>query len=218
MANAADRVYAAIRARIENGAYPSGRRLKEEELAEELGVSRTPVRDALRRLRNDQLVRFVPNRGAFVTAWSVEDADQIFVLRSLLEAYAAELASEKITEAELLRLQELAHEIDAAAQQRSEANHRRIAVLNNEFHRMVLAAAHSRRLEETVSWLVELPLVLQTLERFDDADLQRSCSQHHELIAALRARDRRWASAVMRAHILAARNIYLQAPWDKPGG
>ena len=76
MANAADRVYAAIRARIENGAYPSGRRLKEEELAEELGVSRTPVREALRRLRNDQLVRFVPNRGAFVTAWSVEDADQ----------------------------------------------------------------------------------------------------------------------------------------------
>ena len=209
MATAAQRAYTAIRSGIESGTYPSGHRLKEGELADEIGVSRTPVREALRRLATDQLVRFVPNRGAFVAAWSVDDIDQIFVLRSMLESYAAELAADKITPEEVERLGALASAIEEAAVARSEEAHRTVGALNNEFHRLVLGAAHSTRLEETVSWLVEFPIILETLGRFSDEDLRRSCAQHRELVEALQARDGRWAASIMRAHILAARRVYL---------
>ncbi len=212
MANAVDRAYAEVRKRILSGKYAAGLRLKEEQLAAEIGVSRTPIREALRRLNAEQLVKFVSNQGAYVTAWSEEDVDQLFVLRSMLESYGAELAATKASAAQIERLDALAREIDTASQIRDEGHHSEFLALNNEFHRLILTAAHSERLEVMISGLVEIPVMLRTLDRYSDDELQRSCAHHHELVAAFRARDGRWAASIMRTHLLAARTAYLGPP------
>ncbi len=212
MANAVDRAYAEVRKRILSGKYAAGLRLKEEQLAAEIGVSRTPIREALRRLNAEQLVKFVSNQGAYVTAWSEEDVDQLFVLRSMLESYGAELAATKASAAQIERLDALAREIDTASQIRDEGHHSEFLALNNEFHRLILTAAHSERLEVMISGLVEIPVMLRTLDRYSDDELRRSCAHHHELVAAFRARDGRWAASIMRTHLLAARTAYLGPP------
>lgn len=217
LANAVDRAYAEVRSRILAGTYASGLRLKEERLAADIGVSRTPVREALRRLNAEHLIRFVPNQGAFVASWSQEDVGQIFVLRSMLESYACERAASRIEPDALERLEELADRMDQASRVRDAAHHRRFLELNNQFHRGILAAARSERLERMLSWLTEVPLMLRTLDRYSDADLRRSCSHHHELVAALRARDGHWAASIMRAHLLSARTAVLGHAGEEPG-
>ena len=212
MANAVDRAYAELRTRILSGRYAAGLRLKEEQLATEIGVSRTPIREALRRLNSEHLVKYVSNQGAHVASWSEEDVDQLFTLRSMLESYAAELAAGKITAEQIERLDRLANEIDAASRVRDEDHHSQFLELNNEFHRLILAAAHSERLGVIISWLVDIPIMLRTLDRYSDENLRRSCAHHHELVAALRARDGNWAAAIMRTHLLAARTAYLGPP------
>lgn len=212
MGSAVDRAYAELRTRILSGKYAAGLRLKEAELAAEIGVSRTPIREALRRLNAEHLVKFVSNQGAHVVSWSEEDVDQLFVLRSMLESYAAELAARRITAKQSEQLEALANEIDEVSRVRDEEHHGQFLTLNNRFHRLILTAAHSERLEAIISSLVEIPIMLRTLDRYSDEDLRRSCTHHHELVAALRARDGRWAASTMRTHILAARTAYLGPP------
>ena len=114
--------------------------------------------------------------------------DQLFVLRSMLESYGAELAATKASAAQIERLDALAREIDTASQIRDEGHHSEFLALNNEFHRLILTAAHSERLEVMISGLVEIPVMLRTLDRYSDDELRRSCAHHHELVAAFRAR------------------------------
>jgi DNA-binding transcriptional MocR family regulator len=85
---AVERAYEAIRGGIFSGDHPAGSRLREEELAERIGVSRTPVREALRRLDAEGLVEFMPNRGAHVASWSEDDLREIFGLRACSRASA----------------------------------------------------------------------------------------------------------------------------------
>ena len=114
MAQAAQRAYEHLRARLLAGEFPAGSRLPEEELAAAAEVSRTPVREALRRLHAEGLVEFVPNRGAHVASWTERDLDEIFGLRALLESHAAELAAPRISGADLGRLSALQDQMDAA--------------------------------------------------------------------------------------------------------
>ena len=104
MAAAVERAYEAIRDRILHRAYAPGSRLKEERLAEEIGVSRTPVREALRRLHIEGWVEFVPNQGAVVSAWTESVVEEVFAIRALLESYGAEMAARNATEAQVAEL------------------------------------------------------------------------------------------------------------------
>jgi DNA-binding GntR family transcriptional regulator len=92
MTQAADRAYSALRGGILDGRYGSGARLGEIEVADELGLSRTPVREALRRLGSEGLVEVQPRRGARVRAWSTQDLEETYELRALLEGLAARRA------------------------------------------------------------------------------------------------------------------------------
>ena len=89
MGKAAETAYAVIRKRILAGDFSRGERLREEELAQIAGVSRTPIREALRRLDAEGLVEFLPNRGASVTAWTEQELDDLYAARALIEGYAA---------------------------------------------------------------------------------------------------------------------------------
>ncbi|OHX01756.1 GntR family transcriptional regulator [Micromonospora sp. WMMB235] len=205
MGRATQSAYESIKTRILGGAYEPGKKLSEEDLAAAVGVSRTPVREALRRLHAEGLVDWEANRGATVPAWREQDLEEIFELRALLEGYGAELAATRITPEEIVRLRELCAEMEgyAAGQRRDRAD--RIAVCNAQFHEIILGAGRNRRLSALLGAVVQTPLVNRTFRRYDEAAMARSMSHHRELIDAFEARDRAWAGSVMRAHILAAR-------------
>lgn len=208
---AADKAYQTIRSNILSGKYPSRAHLKEEELAEEIGVSRTPIREALRRLNSEHLVRYVANQGATVARWSLDDVDQIFTLRSMLESYAAKLAAGRITDEEISDLESLARRMDAIASSRDKDSRERITPLNHEFHYIIVDAVKSEYLKRMLSWIIEIPIMLRTFTYYSDGDLRRSMDHHREIIAAFRAHDGEWAQAVMCSHIHAARRVYFDA-------
>lgn len=211
MVRAVDRVYTRLRADILDGVHPPGARLGEAELAEATGSSRTPVREALRRLEVEGLVEVLPHRGARVPDWTAEDLEEIYDLRMLLESAAARRAATRATAADLDRMDELCRLMEAAVEPGAGQDLDRVAELNAEFHDIVRAAAASGRLVSMLNAVVQLPLVMRTFHRYSPADLARSSAHHRELAAALRARDGTWAESVMRAHVLAAKAVLLRA-------
>ena len=205
MRDAVETAYRAIRAGIVDGTYASGQHLTGEKLAQAAGVSRTPIREALRRLHAEGLVRMVPNQGAYVTGWTAADISQMFDLRAVLESYAAELATPLLTGAQIDRLAELAERTHSLAQERPAGFRQALAQANSALHLTIVDAAANTRLAAMIASVVEMPLVMRTLGVYTQDDLLRSAGHHRELVLAFRARDPLWAAAVMRSHVLAAR-------------
>jgi DNA-binding GntR family transcriptional regulator len=205
---ASQQAYNTLRAEIIEGVHPPGARVTEQEVAASAGVSRTPVREALRRLESEGLLRFVPHQGAFVTSWSDQDAEDIFDLRAMLESYAARLAASKASTEDVGHLRGLAEEQCREAAERSPGYLERIADLNSRFHRLLQQAAASAPLQATLATLSSAPLVLQTFRDYDDDDLNRSAHHHLEMVVAIEARDGDWAASVMHSHVMAARRAF----------
>ncbi|MBW8482827.1 GntR family transcriptional regulator [Actinomadura parmotrematis] len=202
VARAADVAYAALREMILTGGAAAGSRLGEAELAGTLGLSRTPVREALARLGADGLVEVLPHKGARVVRWSAADLEEIFELRGVLEPYAAGRAARRgLPDGALAELEAFCDGMEEAA---AAGGFQRVAELNDRFHAAVIAASGNRRLPPLLTSVVHAPLVLGTFHRYDAASLARSMAHHREITAALRARDPAWAGAVMRSHIRAA--------------
>jgi len=208
---AAQRAYNTLRTGIIEGVYPPGARVTEQEIAASAKVSRTPVREALRRLEAEGLLRFVPHQGAFVTRWSEQDAEDIFELRAMLEGHAARLAANRATDEDVQQLRRLAEEQCAEAADRSPGYLERIADLNSQFHRHLQQVAASTRLQASLATLSSAPLVLQTFRNYDGDDLNRSAHHHMEMVEAIEAGDGDWAAAVMHSHVMAARQAFRNA-------
>lgn len=215
MSKATEHAYKQIRENILSGKYYAGLHLTEEMLVGDIDVSRTPVREALRQLNSEHLVQFVPNQGAFVTTWSEDDVDDIFSLRTMLEGYSTFRAAERISEESIKELEQYADEIESLSTTRNTESHAKMIELNHRFHTTILQAASSERINRMLSWLVEIPMILKTLEMFDDADLARSNYQHRELISALKNRDGQWAQSIMESHLRAAHNVYVNKNSDR---
>jgi DNA-binding GntR family transcriptional regulator len=199
---AAEVTYATIRRQILSGERASGEWLREGDLAAVIGVSRTPVREALRRLAAEGLVRHEPNRGVQVEDWGVADLDEIFSLRSQLEPWGCGLAATTGL-ADLDTLGRLADRMDEEAR-RDPPDLDAITQLNNEFHRGILEASGNGRLVGLVSSVVEVPLVWRTFSHYSPEAMRRSLAHHHEIVQALAAGDAEWAESVMRSHVRAA--------------
>ncbi|WP_207920216.1 GntR family transcriptional regulator [Saccharopolyspora aridisoli] len=210
MSQAAARAYRALREDILTGMRPAGTRLREEQLAEDYGLSRTPVREAIRRLQADGLVQVVPNRGAEVVSLSAEDFEEIFGLRSVLESYAARNAALR-GDADVARLRELCGAMEQQlGRLDDDGAHDEITRLNMEFHQAIHQAGGRRLLPELLSKVIEVPLVRRTFHRYTSVELNRSFTQHRELTDAIEAGDGDWAHAVMQSHVLAARATLLR--------
>jgi DNA-binding GntR family transcriptional regulator len=209
--DAVEAAYVAIRGAILDGTYASGQHLSGESLAGSVGFSRTPVREALRRLHAEGLVRVVPNHGAYVTGWSATDMAQMIALRAVLESHAAELATPLLSDAQIDRISHLAEITYRLAAERPADFARDIAVANSALHLTIVEAAANARLAAMIASVVEMGVVIRTLHAYSQDDLLRSAGHHRELALAFRARDPLWASAVMRSHLLAARRAIMGA-------
>jgi DNA-binding GntR family transcriptional regulator len=202
---AVDKAYSTVKQGIIEGRYPGGGRITEQEVAAAAGVSRTPVREALRRLQSEGLVDFTPNFGAVVTAWTEADSDEVFELRAMLEAYGAHRAARHATGEQLAGLRQLAEAQVRESLERKPGYLDRISEINNRFHHGIQEAAASPRLARALSSLIEAPLVMKTFHIYTPDDLVRSAQHHLELCSALESRDAEWAASVMRSHVHAAR-------------
>lgn len=209
VSTSASDAYEALRARLTAGEFRAGMRLTELQIAHELQLSRTPVREALRRLVNDGLLRFVPNVGTFVPSWSEQEIRDLFDLRVMLESRIARLAAKRITAAEIDQLISLQERIETRGARTDAANLKRINPLNREFHRLISAASRNTRMSEMLSNAIEIPLVQQTFARYTPEQLARSFRHHREVIDAFIAGDPDWAHDVMSCHVRAARAAML---------
>ncbi|MEU4641451.1 GntR family transcriptional regulator [Micromonospora sp. NPDC023814] len=202
--------YAHIRQAIVEGRYRPGQRLVEQRIAEEFALSRTPVREALRRLEAEGLVHSEPNRGAVVRGLSIEDVADLYGLRARLEAYAAELAAERITDEEVGLLDAGIAAFEAALHtEHADAIEltRAVNAANHQIHGTILAAARHERLSRLLERTVDVPLVFQAFRQFDRAQTERSHLFHRLMRDAIVAGDGQRASALMYEHVLQGRDV-----------
>lgn len=203
-----------IREAIIDGRLEPAQPLREADLAQQLGTSRTPIREALLVLENEGLVEAVPNRGAVVRSYSAEDLRELYSLRAVLEGYAARCAAERITDAELADLE--ASNKRFAKLRTHDERLPELAQENFRFHRTVLDAAGSARLATTVQQVTTLPLMYKSYLEYSE-DNRRTALEHHvEILAALKQRDAGSAGALMERHVLWARDVAVAHLQDIP--
>jgi len=211
MATAREQAYLTLRRRLADGTYAPGSHLREEELAGQLGVSRTPVREALRRLDAEGWLRVVPNQGAFASEWSVADIEEIFDLRALLESHAVEHAATAHDRRGLDVMKAACEQAERALPGGDLPALEAISEANVRFHRAVWEMSGQARCRVILQSLAVPPMMLRNFRNFDAAGLRRSLDQHREMIAAITASNAAWAGAVMRAHVQAGRAVFLDA-------
>ncbi|MVW70662.1 MULTISPECIES: GntR family transcriptional regulator [unclassified Bordetella] len=209
MPSASDLVYAELRRRLMSGAFLPGERLREERIASELSVSRTPVRQAIERLIEDGLVAREPHRGAVVLGWSDRDIEEAFELRLLLEPYAARAAALRAEPEHVEALQSANDQMLEAVQSGDEDCAARIQHYNNRFHHALLSAAQSARVRTLVENLVDLPILIGSFYFYSRDNMLSSVEQHRQIISAIRAKDPDYAETAMRLHLTATRRLFL---------
>ena len=201
---AAEGAYLSIRADILSGALRPEERLTEVTLAERLGISRTPVREAVKRLLIEGFLTRAPGEGLRVSGLQPDEVQQIFRIRMMLEGYGARRAAERASPAECVELHRLAQVMTDRTPPREQADFDVISQANADFHRLIMQAAGSPRLSSMLSLAVNLGLVLRTYRIYSDHDMIRQARHHHDIAEAISARDPDWAEAAMTNHILAA--------------
>lgn len=202
--NISDKVYLELRRRLMSGHYEPGLRLREEAVATDLGVSRTPVRSAIDRLMAEGLLEPGQKRGAIVTEWREDDAEDIFRLRIVMESYAASLAAVKIEEDGIAQMEALNHTIADAVAGKREGHLDVVHGANLRFHQIIYESCGSVHLRQFGWKLLEFPMVIGGFYIYSEADMQESIRQHEEIISGLKSRSSDWAKAAMTSHLSAA--------------
>jgi DNA-binding GntR family transcriptional regulator len=199
-----DRVAEMIRESIIDGKIRPGERLVEPDLAARLGVSRTPLREALLQLDSEGFVNVTPRRGAVVSELSIEDAQETYLIKGALEPLAARLACEKITDAELESLREIHERMSRSAAARSRDN-RRILQLNSEFHSVITSASRNEKLIQYIRILRSQALRYNYIYLSVMSHISASVREHARILDALSRRDREAAERLVHAHEESAR-------------
>ena len=206
--SAADRAYHWMRDAILSGHLAAGSPLNERELAERVGVSRTPVREALRRLEQQGMARLRHNAASTVVTWTKHDIHEVFQIRATLEGLVASIAATCATPEQIAELEAICEAMETAF---ADGSVERVERLNQAssgnvcFHRMLLDVTGSERLGALLSYLSNTPFIFRTYRWFSDAEVLRSMAHHRDILAALRARDADWAASSLRAHVMASR-------------
>jgi len=189
--------YARILERIVSLEMPPGSVVNEARLRDELGIGRTPIREALQRLARENLVKSVPHRGTFVTDVNLTDLARITEVRVVLEAHAARLATEKLAAADRESIEELLELLARGYV----TDQRDLMQLDQRIHRTVYRAARNPFLESTLERYFNLSLRLWYLVLDRDVRLREAVDEHVELLRAILGGDGELSETIMRKHV-----------------
>lgn len=207
---ASERAYKYLRESVYNGLFKPGTIITEDEVANVVGVSRTPVREAIRRASADGILELEGFHRARVSNFTDDDIREIFEIRAVLEAMAAERAATRITAEEIEQLEQLTDALEGATRAGDAYLFRQFADFNNAFHTVILKAAQSSQLLKALEHLIETPLILhKQFEGLLIGNLERTIRHHRSIITALKAKDPKWAHAEMMTHLMSARSSLL---------
>ncbi|MDR3289010.1 MAG: GntR family transcriptional regulator [Peptococcaceae bacterium] len=198
-------VFESMREAIIGGVLKPGERLMEMQLADEMGVSRTPVREAIRKLELEGFVVMVPRKGAYVAGVSLKDVADVFEIRTALESLAAGLAAERVTEEEIEQMERLVHWAEE-----KEPTLEQILEMDTSFHALVYKASRN-------PWLTQiLENLWEQIQRFRSTSLavpgrgKEAILEHRGIIEAIALHRPEEAQELAAAHIAAAETVFLQ--------
>ena len=193
-----EEVAARLRERIFAHEFPPGAWIDEQTLAAEYGISRTPLREALKVLAAEGMVTLKPRRGAYVTEVSDRDLDDIFPVLALLEGRGAHDATERARPEDLRRLEAMHEALERHA---TAGNLDRFFEANQDFHRALLDLAGNRWLAQVIQDLRRVLRLTRHHSLLARGRVQESLNEHRAILAAIRSRDAERAGELMRAHL-----------------
>lgn len=201
-------VYQMLRKAILSEEIKPGEKLVERKIATKLGVSRTPVREALRMLETEGLVKHIPRRGVVVTRLSPQEAWEIYQIRSVLEGLAARLAAEWITEEEIEHIERLLEEMEKAVEAKNLAY---LNELNNQFNDAIYTAARSPRLKQMITNLYDYIASFARIGYNLPGRIQEVLAEHRGIFEAIKRGDVEEAERLARAHVVRSCECYFVA-------
>lgn len=205
--------YQALHHGIQSGHYPAGMRLLEVKLADELGMSRTPVREAIRQLAREGVVEMVPNRGARVRGWTPDEVEEAYALRAVLEGFCASRAATRMDRAAIARLTELHAEFERELGM-EQPDVETLIRLNNQFHRAIVVGSGNTKAMEVVPHAAEVSRSIKLAFWSSPRIRQTALVYHREIVEAIRARDPIRAEAVARSHVFSVKDFLLDYERD----
>lgn len=204
--NLSNQVFEQIKEMIVRGEIPAGKRMIESEIAESMGISRTPVREAVHKLEAEGLLNPLPKGGYVVRGLDISDIEETFEIRSILESFASYLAAQRHSNKEIMPLEEKIEEF-----QRYLDNHnlRELARINTEFHELLYALSRSPRLVKMIHNLRnEIYFLRKIILR--SVDMARlSNNDHREIIKAIKKREAKKVERLVRDHILRGKEFVI---------
>ena len=195
------RVFNTIREDILSGKYKEHEELREVAIGEELGVSRTPVREAFRQLELEGLIQIVPNKGAYVTGITAKDVGDIYMIRSKLEGLCARWATDHITEEQLEELEENVYLAEFHAKK---GHLDQMAELDNRFHQILYESCNSKQLARLLVDFHEYVLRVRRKTLSNGSRGKVSNNEHRQIMEAIKAKDKDRAEALANEHIVNA--------------
>lgn len=188
-----------IRVMIRKGTLKKGDQIVEKRLCEALGVSRTPLREALRLLSSEGLFELIPNKGAFVAQPSMQDIREMFWVMSLLEGACARVCAERMTEKGLKELEKLHQKLEKYC---AAGNREKYMEVNHRYHTLIQELAGNRILGEVINGLRQKILLYRYRQIYEPNRLETSMAEHHNLHEAFRKKDPEAAERVMKEHLI----------------
>lgn len=195
-----------LREAIQKGVLKPGERIMEIQLAEELGVSRTPIREAIRKLELDGFVVMIPRKGTYVADISIKDISQVFEIRTALEELATGLAAERITEEELEYLERMLVEIGDYIES---GDMEKIVAADVSFHEVLYKASRNKRLAEIIHNLREQILRFRSMSMHQPGRLANTWEEHRQMVEAIASRNVSQAREIARMHMENAEQVLL---------
>ena len=204
-----------IREAIINGTFAPGERLMEIQMADEMGVSRTPVREAIRKLEMEGFVVMIPRRGTYVSNMSIKDINDVYEIRISLDTLAAGLAAERISDEELEELQRLLVKVGNAIEENDMA---KVVEADIEFHDVLYKASRNERLRNIINNLREQITVIRGVSMRYPGRLKDTQEEHRRLVESIAARDVEKSQEIARIHLENAERTLMTAMSERKDG
>lgn len=193
-----DEIVDIVRERILKGEYRIGEKIKENQIATELKVSRTPIREAFKQLENEGLIDYIPNRGCFAKGFTRQDIEDIYAVRKALEVLAVEWAVNRIDDEQLAELQ---RQSDLMEFYTTRKDSKRVLEINADFHDIIYNAAGSRFMAQVLRSYKEYIEQTRKVLYYEQDCLTDIFSEHREILEAIKRRDSAGAKAAMARHL-----------------